>query len=125
MTNTQNDTAVWTFDEDIVSDLHKDAYGMRPSESWWYGWTHATDEYKQYQWNHLLEVVEASIKRDDEDKAWAIETFEKLVASTIEAGAKTREDALRWIMDASICDGDWDFLCYEHGLPYGYFKKAA
>ena len=125
MTNTQNDTAVWTFDEDIVSDLHKDAYGMRPSESWWYGWVHATDEDKQFQWNCLLEAVEASIKREEEDQAWAIQKFEKLVTSTIESGAKTREDALRWIMDASTCYGDWEFLCYNHGLPYGFFKKES
>ena len=25
----------YTFDENLVSDLHKDAYGFRPSQSFW------------------------------------------------------------------------------------------
>jgi len=28
-------------------------------------------------------------------------------------------------MDASSADGDWDYFCYQNGLPYGYFKEAA
>ena len=42
-----------------------------------------------------------------------------------QAGAGDRETALRWIMDASDCDGDWEFLCFHHHLPYGYFKQSV
>lgn len=109
--------------QSFYSDFYKELHGFRPR--------FATAE----QWNSL-EWLEAQIKdlhayapiveaeeaaREKEE----IERFEALVATTIEAGAKDRESALRWIMDASDCDGDWEYLCYQHCLPYGYFKKAA
>ena len=115
---------MFTFDEDTVSDLHKDAFGFRPSQSWWYGWTHATDIQKQYEWDHLLECLEASnvVEKELEDRA--VKAFEVLVEQTIANGAKDRESALRWIMSASKCDGDWEYLCFTHCLPYQYFKKV-
>lgn len=125
MTNTQNNTAVWTFDGDIVSDLHKDAYGFRPSQTWWEIWDSCLDSEKQKIWDDLLESLKASIIRDEEDRAWAVKKFEEMVSATMEVGAKTREDALRWLMDASDCGGDWEYYCFQNGLPYGYFKKVA
>jgi hypothetical protein len=41
------------------------------------------------------------------------------------SGAKTRDQALRWIHEAEGSNGDDEFLCYLTGLPYGYFRKAA
>lgn len=125
MTNTQNTTAVYTFDEDVVSDFHKDAYGFRPSQDWWIYWSSMSDAEKQAEWDSLGLAMDIRSRQAEIDEAWAINKFEKLVATTIEAGAKTREDALRWIMDASGCDGDWEYLCYHNGLPYHYFKKVA
>jgi hypothetical protein len=40
-------------------------------------------------------------------------------------GARDRETALRWIIDASPAAGDWEYFCFLNGLPYGYFKQAA
>ena len=37
----------YTFCEDSISDLHKDAYGMRPGEGFWQRWREATDDEKQ------------------------------------------------------------------------------
>jgi len=65
MTNTQNNTAVWTFDGDIVSDLHKDAYGFRPSQTWWEIWDSCLDSEKQKIWDDLLESLKASIIRTE------------------------------------------------------------
>ena len=49
--------------------------------------------------------------------------FEQHVINTMCMGARDRETALRWIMDASTRNGDWEFLCYDLGLPYGHFNK--
>ena len=60
--------------------------------------------------------------------------FCKRIEDTIKTGAGNRETALRWIMDADLggvdvdaanANGDWEYLCYLNGLPYGYFKQAA
>lgn len=115
----------YTYDENTVSDLHKDAYGRRPCQNWWADWQSMNPVAKQMEWDSLIKAMEASIVRDKEDEAFAVTKFEALVTKTITSGAKTRGVALRWIMDASICNGDWEFLCFEHGLPYSYFRKAA
>jgi hypothetical protein len=115
---------MFTFDEDTVSDLHKDAYGFRPSQSWWYGWTHATDTEKQSNWDSMVEAMARSEKYRVECEKHAVKEFEAAVLKIMESGAKTREGALDWVMDASGCNGDWEYFCFRHGLPYQYFKKV-
>ena len=115
----------YTYDDNIISDLHKDAMGFRPSESFWDFWISATPDEKQKEWDSLCNLLEREIEREKAEQEIAIKRFEDLVEKTIASGARDRETALRWIMDASDCDGDWEYLCYHHGLPYGYFKKAA
>lgn len=114
---------VYTFDADTVSDLHKDAYGFRPSELFWEEWLSASDAQKQKIWDSLERALQVTIAEEKEREAVAKERFEALVAKTIQSGARDREQALRWIMDASNCNGDWEFLCWEHGLPYRYFGQ--
>ena len=118
-------TQAYTFNVDVVSDLHKDVYGFRPSQSFWAEWTHSTDAEKQRIWDDLLISLNAEIERERKAEQRAIAQFELLVAKTIEAGAANRETALRWIMESSDCNGDWEFFCFHYGLPYNYFRKAA
>lgn len=114
---------MFTFDANIVSDLHKDAYGFRPSAYWWEIWSESTDEQKQGTWDDLIDQLNYSMEQEKQAQARAIDRFEHLVAKTIEHGAADRETALRWIMDSSDCNGDWEYLCWQHGLPYGFFNK--
>ena len=102
-------------------DAHKDAYGFRPRHA---NVGHWTAEDFRGELKVLGEAIERAEKARLEEEARAVAEFEELVIRTIESGAHDRETALRWIMDASNCRGDWEFLCYEHGLPYGYFKKV-
>jgi hypothetical protein len=115
----------YTFDADIVSDLHKEAYGFRPHSGWWVNWNVASDDGKQAIWNDLLESQEAEFQEHEKRQAAAIQKFEALVTLTIGAGAADRETALRWIMEGSEANGDWEYLCYLQGLPYQYFQQAA
>ena len=75
--------------------------------------------------NDLLEYSKIVFAQQAEDEANAIVRFEQLVSDTIAMGARNRETALRWVMDGSDAGGDWEYLCFQYGLPYGYFKKAA
>jgi hypothetical protein len=115
----------YTFDADIVSDLHKDAYGFRPSESWWANWYSASDAGRQAIWDDLLVALDAEIQEEEQRQKASIDKFEALVAINLQAGAADRATALRWIMDVSEAGGDWEYLCYLKGLPYQYFQKAA
>lgn len=117
--------ATYTYDEDCYSDLHKDAYGFRPRGSAWEAWVNMNPDQKQAEWDFLIEVLARRMAEDDIREQECIATFEATVALTIENGAKDRETAIRWLMDADECMGDVEYFCYHNGLPYNYFRKAA
>lgn len=115
----------YTFSDELISDLHKDAMGFRPGEAFWGFWATASDDEKQAEWDSLCKWMEKEVEREKAEQAAAIEKFEKHVTNVICMGAGDRETALRWIMDSSNCEGDWDYMCYHHGLPYGYLKRPV
>jgi hypothetical protein len=52
---------IYTFNEIEVSDLHKDAYGFRPSESFWTEWQLANNDEKQFIWDEMIAAFENDI----------------------------------------------------------------
>ena len=103
-------------------DMYKDAHGFRPRHVDTSGWTLAEFQAEFADLGQIINREEAQRKVSEAD---AIEKFEKHVTDTICMGARDRETALRWIMDASNANGDWEYLCYDLGLPYQYFRKVA
>lgn len=111
---------VYTFDENIVSDLHKDARGFRPSGSWWMMWEEASDLRRQEIWDNLIDEMRAEQEYEAERQAHALDRFEGLVSKTIEHGAADRETAIRWIVE-SLDMGEYataEYACYQYGLSY-------
>ena len=103
-------------------DMYKDAYGVRPRGIDTTSWTEADFE---AEFQMLGKVIEQEDIARKEAEAEATTKFEQHVTNTICMGAKDRATALRWIMDASQADGDWEYFCFLNGLPYGYFKEVA
>ena len=103
-------------------DMYKDAYGHRPRGIDTSTWTLADFEQEFASLGSVIQREEADRKVAEDE---AIEKFEQHVLNTICMGARDRQTALNWIMDASNANGDWEYLCYDLGLPYGYFRKAA
>jgi len=103
-------------------DMYKDAYGVRPRGV-------DTSMCTLSDFDAEFQLLGEIIKQEDiarkAAETEAIEKFEKHVSDTICMGARNRETALRWIMDASNANGDWEYLCYDLGLPYHYFRKVA
>ena len=103
-------------------DIYKDAYGVRPrgvDTSTW------TLEDFEAEFKLLSTIIEQENTARKEAEAEAIVKFEQHVMNTICMGARDRETALTWIMDASTANGDWEYLCWDLGLPYHYFRKVA
>lgn len=115
----------YTFDEDLISDLHKDAYGFRPSQSFWSFFAAANAEQKQAIWDDLLETLEATVAREKAAEARAIESFNERMSTMLKSGAKDFETAIRWLHEAYDTDGDDEFLEYRLGLPYRHLVKAC
>ena len=103
-------------------DMYKDAYGVRPRGVNTSSWTLADFEQEFASLGSVIQREEADRKVAEDE---AIEKFEQHVLNTICMGARDRETALKWIMDASNANGDWEYFCFTQGLPYNYFRKAA
>lgn len=114
----------YTFDENILSDLYKDAYGIRPrSEEFWSEWESADNDGKQRIWDRLVDALGASIREEKKRQEKAINMLEDRIAfmrsTVIDC---TREDAIRYLDDIYECGGDRAYLEYCLGVPYGYFS---
>jgi hypothetical protein len=55
----QRKMSMYTFSEELLSDLHKDARGFRPRSEWfWHDWNTSDDDGKQAIWDNLVEELE-------------------------------------------------------------------
>ena len=113
---------IYTYDEAIVSDLHKDAYGFRPSEGFWVNWNCAGAERRQAIWDALLCSLDQAM--DDQKAAYedAKSEYEVRLAEYISIGAKDRATAIRWLVQSlELTETDkWygaEYICYTLGLP--------
>jgi len=103
-------------------DMYKDAYGVRPRGVDTTKWTLADFDAEFKLLGEIIKQEDIARKAAETE---AIEKFEQHVINTMCMGARDRGTALRWIMDASNANGDWEYLCYDLGLPYHYFRKVA
>ena len=117
---------MYTFDENTLSDLHKDARGYRPrSESFWNEWSIATDAGKQSIWDGLCAELDRSIIEEKEVAERAIVSFLAEMNKFIEYGAGDRETALRWMTDSetfysSQCVEAW---VYNKGILFTNYGR--
>lgn len=116
--------ATYTFDENIVSDLHKDAYGFRPSQSFWEYWDEANDARKQRIWDDLLDALDREMEYQRQREAEAIVDFNRRIEMLMSMGAKDYEMAIKWLHDAHDTNGDDEYLEYTLGLPFNHIRKA-
>lgn len=117
------ETQTYTFDENILSDLHKDAYGFRPSGDFFREWDLLDNDGKQDLWDQLVDAVGESIEREREYHQEAIANLEdriRFMMNTV-AGCQ-REDALRYLHDVYNTNGSVEWLEYELGVPFGYLS---
>ena len=110
---------MYSYDENIFSDLYKDAHGHRPRGHRFYD---ATPDEKEVIWNDTLHALEVTIEDDKAAEVAAIETFEKNIAD-IEVMAGNRKTAIRWFVESlELSDGDkmygGEYVCHSLGLPY-------
>jgi len=121
--------AIYTFDEQTVSDLHKDATGCRPSQAFWQVWKASSPDDKQATWNQLCLELDDRQNRRAHMEELAMAKFEHRIATMIGTGAFDREAAVRWILQAEGIALDdfgppYEELEWELGLPFGYVAKS-
>lgn len=115
---------MYTFDENLISDLHKDAYGFRPSESFWATFAAFNPMQKQALWDSMLADLDRAIKEDEELEKAAIIKFESRIDNLMHDGTN-RKAVVAWFVDAEDCYGDVEHFEFLNGLPFGYLKKKG
>ena len=115
----------YTYDERIVSDLYKEAYGLRPGADFWTEWDHAAADEKQQIWDSLLSEANSEAERERQDQLDAEDAFERHVERTTRlVVGSTREDAIRYMHDSFDTNGDVEYLEYILGVRYGYLSGS-
>ena len=116
----------YTFCENTISDLHKDAWGYRPSQGFWVRWEASNDDAKQGIWNDLIDDM---VKNDAEDAKIKAENASKLAKRIKEAcklGASNYRTAIRWILEADGLEHDkyygGDQLAWEFNIGFKHSK---
>lgn len=106
-------------------DLYKDVRGTRPR---WVNYDEVTVEWLETEISNLVVELTAQEQERVVAEQAAIQAFEDRVKDTMNAGAKSREQAIAWIKQAENAQYEEDdYLCFLLELPYGYFdvKIAA
>ena len=100
-----------------VYEMHKDAYGVKGRH---YNFKEMSNEDLQKELDHLCEVAkrEREIEKRYEESAY--QTFLKRIAEAMKLGAETKEDAIKWILQAEGLENEKDagYICYQLGLSY-------
>ena len=117
----------YTYNSDIVSDLHKDARGFRPTQYWWDQWDLCNDDQKQVMWDSLCKELEQEMAREKAAQDAALLGMHQRIQGLMLVGAKDEVQALKWIMEAEeFSDYDMqygaDYFCYHFGLNYNTKK---
>jgi len=108
---------MYSYDAQIVSDLHKDARGYRPREGFWAVWNEALPAGKQMIWDNLARELERRNEEEQRQQKEAYAAWSQRIRDIMETGC-SEADAIRRDMAACDVDGDVGFYCFQRGLDY-------
>ena len=116
----------YTYCNDIISDLYKDVYGVRPREAFWADWTNCTTAEKQKTWDEYCATVELQITEEKIREAACIKRFEDRIEDVIGLGAGDRTTALRWIsqQETFYHIQDVEHFVWEQGILFTDYGKS-
>ena len=108
----------FNFDESIVSDLYKDAYGSRSFVALWP--VDGSELEKQAEWDRVCRDVKSSIEDDKERDSLALNDFESIVSDSLSYGAQTRAQAILWALEGAGYKRDSP--CQTHSIDYAFYN---
>ena len=117
---------MYTYCDDIISDLYKDVYGVRPREAFYADWNNCTPAEKQKTWDEYCDTIEQQIADQKVREAYCIARFEDRIKDVIGLGAGDRTTALRWIsqQETFYHIQDVEHFVWEQGLLFTDYGKA-
>ena len=116
---------MFTYSNDIISDLHKDVYGYRPREAFWADWDNCTPAEKQKTWDEYCNALEANAIQEAVQEAADVAKFEDRVQDVIAIGAGNRTTALEWIVgqETFYHIQDVEHFVWQQGILFTDYGK--
>jgi hypothetical protein len=113
----------YSYDIHSFSDLYKEANGWRPG-AYYYEWLEvASPAELQKEWDYLCKCADARERERQEEQSVAMAQFEAQLSKTCADHKVDIATAIRWMDDAYGTRGDYQFLDYYLGVPYGTIEK--
>jgi hypothetical protein len=111
---------MYTYSDELISDLHKDARGFRPHEAFYEGWTQSDDDNKQAIWDGLCREMNRREEEEARTEAYLLAKFEEEVQTHIDNGAGDRQTALRWMTqnDTFYHSQDVEHWVWKQGILF-------
>jgi len=108
---------------DLISDLHKEVYGFRPTQDWWVDWNNSSDSQKEKIWDEYNRVNELQIVEATQREEKNLQDFKSNIAKMMFDHNLTKLDAVRWWIEAEgLNETDLmygsSYINYSHNLPY-------
>lgn len=103
----------------IISDVHKDAYGFRPREDY----SRLTDAQLESLLAQFSRAAEEEIERERAQQSAAEVRWEADIAKLVADQKVTKARAILWDMAAHETDFGFDQYCWARGLSYAFETK--
>jgi hypothetical protein len=115
----------YTFENYLISDLHKEAYGFRPTQRFFDDWATYTDAEKQEVWDSLVATMQYEADLAKEVEAQSLSEFRervRMIMNVMSCGWKRAVEALAQAekMDLSY---EFDYFLWGQGLGFDDRKK--
>lgn len=107
----------YTFSNELVSDLHKDAFGHRPDADFWDMWNNGlSDEGRQAEWDYMVKVLKQELEEEKIREQYAVERFEEKLSILIDNHNLSEDAALRYMTTNEHFETSQDIEHWVWGL---------
>lgn len=103
------------FDDNLISDLHKDAYGFRPRRAFMEKWNGMNRVHKQLLWDELCDILDENIEAEKVQAAEALANLRHNIYLRMNSLKCNWKLALRLLIVKERCDPECD-QDFEHAL---------
>ena len=106
-----------------IYDAHKTAFGCKGRH---YDFDSMSLEELKAEADYISKACDEQMALEARMEAEAVERFEASVAE-YQKMAGSREDAIRWVLQAEGLENEYDpsYVCYSLGLPYSMEKEFS
>ena len=116
----------YTYSDELVSDLHKDAWGFRPREKFWFRWEIADQDAKQAIWDNLIDDMVKHQAEEIQTKKDNASMLAERIKRVCKLGAQNYRTAIKWILEADELEPDFQFggdhLAWHYHIEYRHSK---